>query len=191
MQRSLQISDVGEPPMSVEQAKAYLRVLHSDDDEQIRELILEAYGIVEGRTGRMIRTCSAVLTIDGFPDNSGPIVLPRPPLTDLTHLKYYDTGGTLTTLENVLSHEVFVPGLLAKPIALNDWPDTLARLDAVQITYTCGGSEPEQLRAAVRILLDLAYNDHEPTKASQMERRVDGILHGYTIRDPRLYGITT
>lgn len=191
MQRSLQISEVGEPPMSVEQAKAYLRVLHSDDDDQIRELILEAYGIVEARTGRMIRTCSAVLTMDGFPDNSGQIVLPRPPLTSVTHVKYYNQAGTLTTLASVLAHEVFVPGLLARPIALSDWPETYERLDAVQITYTGGGSEPEQLRAAVRILIDLAYNDHEPTKAAQMERRVDGILHGYTLRDPRLFGITT
>lgn len=191
MQRSLQISDVGEPPMSVDQAKAYLRVLHSDDDEQIRELILEAYGIVEARTGRMIRTCSAVLTMSAFPEKGGQIVLPRPPLTAVESVKYYGTSNTLLTLSNPLIHEVFVPGLLALPIGSNEWPATYKRADAVEIKFSAGGYEPEQLRNAVRILIDLSYNDHEPTKASQMERRADGIMFGYTLRDPRLYGITT
>lgn len=191
MQRSLALSEVGDPPMSLENAKLHLRIYHAEDDDDIIQLLREAYGITEQRTGRMIRTATAVLTMSAFPVDGGQIVLPRPPVTAVTSVQYYDPEGELQGLADCQVALSMFPGLISLPLDSFDWPATAERLDAVRITYTCGGSEPEQLRSAVRLLLDMAYNDMTPAKAAQVEKRIDGLLHGYTLRDPRLYGITT
>ena len=187
--RTLVVASVGDAPMTLEEAKNYLRIYHSEDDDDIPRLVNEAYGIVEARTGRMIRTFTGTLTMDRFPD-AGPIVLPRPPLTAVTAISYYDTANTLQTIAGAQVQTAAVPGLIHLPTTLVDWPATKERLDAVTITFTGGGVEPEQLRAAVRLLLNLSYHDLEPSKAEQVNSRIDGLCHGYTLRDPRLYGIS-
>lgn len=190
MLRSLVISDVGESPMTLAEAKQHLRVYHDDDDADIQQLVTEAYGQAEARTGRMIRSANGLLTMDRFPKNAVPIVLPRPPLASVVEVRYYDGDNQLQTLEDYQVALNNLPGLIVLPIGTLDWPRTRERLDAVQIEFTCGGREIEQIRSAVRLLLDLSYNDMDPTKAMQVEKRIDGLLHGYTLRDPRLYGVT-
>lgn len=187
--RTLVVASVGDSPMTLAEAKKYLRIYHEEDDDEIPQLVNEAYGIVEARTGRMIRTYAGTLTLDRFPD-SGPIVLPRPPLTAVTALSYYDTANALQTISTAQVQTAAVPGLIHLPTTLTSWPATKERLNAVTIAFTGGGSEPEQLRAAVRLLLNASYHDLEPAKAEQVNKRIDGLLHGYTLRDPRLYGIS-
>lgn len=189
--RALTVSDVGDAPMTLELAKKFLSVFHSDKDAVILELIREAYAEVESRTGRQIRTANGTLSLNRFPEKNQPIVLPRPPLVSLTAVKYYDTASTLRTLANCRSQLDAFPGLVFAP-AGEEWPDTQEdKPNAVEVSFVCGGYEPEVLRAAVRCLLDLAYNDMEATKADQVRSRVDSLLHGLTVRDPRLYGIST
>ena len=187
--RTLSMTDIGEAPMTLAEAKRYLRIYHEEDDEDIPRLVNEAYGKVESRTGRMVRTFTGVLTMDSFPVD-GPIVLPRPPLTEVVSVKYYDSSGTLQTLANCQAQTASIPGLVYLPIGLPVWPITAERLDAVQITFTGGGVEPEQLRSAVRWMLNMDYHDMESAKAETTQKRIDGLLHGFTLRDPRLYGIT-
>ena len=190
MRRSLEITELGDPPFLLAAAKLSLRVYHDDDDSEIVELVKEAYGEAEARTGRMVRTCSAIMLMDQFPVDGGPIVLPLPPLTGVTSVQYYDTTNTLQTLNGFQPSTKLVPGLIARPVDLLDWPATKDRIDAVRIAFTAGGAEPEQIRSAVRLLLNLSYNDVEPAKAETLTKRINGLLHGYTLRDPRLAGVT-
>lgn len=187
--RTLSMTDIGDAPMTLKQAKNYLKVYHDEDDEDLPAMINEAYGVIESRTGRMIRTFTATLTMDTFPF-SGPIVLPRPPLTEVVSVQYYDASNTLTTLAGCQAQTAAIPGLIHLPIGMAGWPMTKERLDAVQIEFKGGGVEPEQLRRAARWILNMDYHDMEPAKAETTQKRIDGTLHGFTLRDPRLYGIT-
>lgn len=191
MLRSLTISDVGECPLTLADAKQYLKVYHDDDDTEILQLLAEAYGKAEARTGRQLRTATAVLKLNQFPTDGAPIVLPRPPLVSVASITYFNRANESQSLTGFQLGSALVPGIIALPLGSTRWPDTAERLDAVTVTYSCGGVEPEQIRSAVRLILDLDYNAIEGQRADQINRRIDALLHGYIIRDPRLYGITT
>lgn len=191
MLRSLTISNVGETLLTLAEAKQYLKIYHDDDDSEILQLLAEAYGKAEARTGRQLRTASAVLTLDRFPPNGQPIVLPRPPLVSVESVNYFNAANESQSLTGFQLGSALVPGIIALPTTSTRWPDTKERIDAVTVTYSCGGVEPEQVRSAVRLMLDLDYNAIEGQRADQINRRIDALLHGYIIRDPRLYGVTT
>ncbi len=190
MLRSLKLDDIGEPALTLEAAKSYLRVMHDDDDDQIVSLILEAYGKAEARTGRKLRTATATLILSNFPRDGGMIVLPYPPLVSVTSISYYDTNGTEQTIDDFQQASASIPGVIDTAVDVTSWPATQIRLNAVTIVFECGGYEPEQITSAIKLMLNLDYNEIEEPRASQMGRRIDALLHGYTIRDPRLYGIT-
>ncbi|HQZ68855.1 MAG TPA: hypothetical protein PLY87_27395 [Planctomycetaceae bacterium] len=190
MLRSLTLDNIGEPALTLAAAKSYLRVMHDDDDDDIDALIREAYGKAEARTGRQLRTATATLTLSEFPPNGGLIVLPCPPLAVVTSLSYYDTNGDEQTIEDFQHLSALIPGVIDTAVTMSSWPTTQTRLDAVTIVFECGGIEPEQIVSAIKLMLNLDYNEIEEPRASQMGRRIDALLHGYTIRDPRLYGIT-
>lgn len=191
MRRSLTISNVGEPALTLETAKAYLRVLHSDDDEFLTRLIRMAFDHCEARTGRQFRGASAVLRMSAFPADGGQIVLPRPVVASVESVKYYDTTNTLRTLTGHQVQTDLVPAVIDPPVDDTEWPDTITRIDAVEIAYTCAGDYPERIEAAVLAWLDVFYNDLDPAKEDRLKRRIDNILGGMTLRDPRLYGVTT
>lgn len=177
--------------MTLAQARSTLRIVHQLLDGDISALMLEAYDQAERRTGRMIRTFSGVLTMSAFPEDGGVIVLPRPPLVGVSSITYFDTANVSQTLAG---HQVFaaaMPGYVALPVGLTQWPLTKERNDAVTVTFTGGGVEPESLRAAVRLLLDVSFNDLTPAKQQVVQKRIDDLLFGFTVRDPNLYGITT
>ena len=191
MLRSLTISNVGDCLLTLEDAKQYLKVFHADDDQEIQQLLAEAYGKAEARTGRQLRTATAVLTLNQFPTEGAPIVLPRPPLVSVDSITYFNTANESQTLTGFQLGASLVPGIIGLPLGSTSWPATKERIDAVTITYQCGGAEPEQVRSAIRLILDLDYNAIEGQRADQINRRIDALLHGHTIRDPRLYGVTT
>jgi len=65
-------------PLSLAEAKAFLRVETSDDDDVIGALIAGARIHVEAQTRRALITQSWRLAIDAWPDDGRLIVLPAP-----------------------------------------------------------------------------------------------------------------
>src|SRR5512140_1554378 len=86
-------------PLSLDEAKAFLRVEHSDDDDVIAALIAGSRIHVESQTRRALITQSWRLSSDGWPENGRLQVLPAP-LQALTAARVFDFEG--------LAHDVDV-----------------------------------------------------------------------------------
>lgn len=141
-------------PVDQAEVKKHLRVTDSADDDQIDALIISERQTAENFCNRAFLTQTWKLFLDDFPDVSicnpyGSIWLPRPPLQSVTHVKYYNTSGTLTTLTvntdyMVDNDNAELHGRVYLPYNIS-WPVVQARAKAVEIQFLCGwkGVDPE------------------------------------------------
>ena len=92
--------------------KSFMRVDFSDDDTLIGELVKSSQNVIETYLNRAITTQTLELYLDRLPFysdinypegtftapdmeyNSNFIVLPKPPVTSVTHVKYFDDSDT-------------------------------------------------------------------------------------------------
>ena len=87
-------------PISLEEAKAHLRVSHDDDDAIIQLYIQAARSYIDGEhgfLGRCLVTQTWLLTIDEFPADE--IKIPLPPLQRVIEVAYDDPDGNGTVLD--------------------------------------------------------------------------------------------
>jgi uncharacterized phiE125 gp8 family phage protein len=173
-------------PLTTEEVKAHLRVDISDDDTLINSLTTAAREHVEHLTRRQLMPATWRLSLDSFPGNfqrrgawfretpeGTDILLPRPALTAITHIKYYDASGVLQTLStDVYSAQTDdEPGRVTLKYG-QQWPDTQDVANAVVITYTSGystGSDavtsaaavPKSLKQAILLLVAHWYENRE------------------------------
>src|SRR5262245_43660746 len=110
-------------PISLEQAKAHLRVDHSDDDAIISTYIKAARYAVDGKDGylgRALVTQTWELVIDQFPANE--IKIPLPPLQTVNSVNYdnSDGFGQLVAADQYYVDNVSEPGWIV-PVS-SGWP---------------------------------------------------------------------
>jgi uncharacterized phiE125 gp8 family phage protein len=136
-------------PVSLEEAKAHLNVLHSDDDTLIGLYLDAAISNVDGAEGWLSRALveqSWEYRIDCFPGyHSGwAIDVPLPPMRTLDEIKYLDSQGSEMTLDP--SDVEVIPGGMRKwkitPAFGLSWPATRPGRDAVRIRFTAGYVAP-------------------------------------------------
>src|SRR5690242_15021463 len=87
-------------PVTLVEAKAYLRVEHDDDDDVIAALIAGARVHVEVQTRRALITQSWRIVRDAWPEDGRIAVLPAP-LRALTAARVYRLDGTTQMLDPV------------------------------------------------------------------------------------------
>lgn len=133
--------------VSLEQAKAHLRVEHAQDDSLIEALIDAAIDELDGRNG-ILRRALVTQTWDvrfcGFPGGAK-IELPFPPLQSVTHIKYFDLSDAEQTF-SAAEYDVHKRGMLGyvRLKATSDgWPSTYDRDDAVTVRFVAGYGAPE------------------------------------------------
>ncbi|EAP88807.1 hypothetical protein OA2633_14830 [Oceanicaulis alexandrii HTCC2633] len=154
-------------PVSVEAAKAWLRVSHSEDDALIGDLIESACEHVETRTGLALITQSWRERLEDWPRDrmsaSGLAVqLARAPLVSVEAVRVRAGDGALTDWNSdEYRVETGVPGRLVAilPFAL---PRPEARGGGIEIDFTAGYGEtpdevPAPLRAAILHLVAASY----------------------------------
>jgi uncharacterized phiE125 gp8 family phage protein len=141
-------------PLSLADAKAFLRVEHDDDDALIETLIRGARGAVEARTRRALITQSWRLVLDAWP-RDGRIAAPLAPVRTLTAARVYDSAD----LAHALDVEAFVLDAASGAIGFTPWgPAPPGRgLAGIEIDVVAGYGDtaadvPEPLRQAVRLL---------------------------------------
>jgi len=140
-----------ELPLSLANAKAHLRVDHSDEDELISGLIDAATARIDGYSGILGRALITQTWAVEFPTFSSRLDLPLGPLQSAT-IQYYDSTNVLQTLSASV-YAVLTDGL-GPYVSLKynqQWPQTYTRDDAVKVTWVAGyGATPASVPAAIR-----------------------------------------
>lgn len=191
-------------PVTLDEAKAHCRIDIGDEDTLLRSLIAAATKHCEHLMHRQIMPATWRLTLDRFPvglynDPTSPaieghsIILPRPALVSVTHIKYDDEDGTEQTM-TAADYRVQADESPAR-IALAydaEWPDTRAQVGAVRITYEAGyassalteaqqqAAVPQNIKQAILLLVAQWMENREAqitgTIATTLAFTVDNLL---------------
>jgi uncharacterized phiE125 gp8 family phage protein len=150
-------------PITLVEAKAYLRVDFSDDDTYLTSLIVASRKFCEGYQNRAYITQTWELSFDYWPNYI--IEIPKGNLQTINSIKYTDYTGTTTTLSNT-EYVVSNRSILGRicPTYGKTWPIfTPYPLDAVVINFTCGYTTvPETVKQAMYLLVSHWYENRLP-----------------------------
>jgi len=159
-------------PVSLDEAKDYVRITASDEDTLITSLIRSATRWAEEYTGYRFCTQTWTYHMDTFPyrtsyvfnyagsgDDFEVIKLPYPPLQSVTSVKYYNGSNVLTTLVEDTDYRVDINSKPGRVEPIESWPDTYDRLNAVQIKFVCGYSETDYIDDDVKNAILLRFAD--------------------------------
>jgi len=169
-------------PITTAEAKAFLRVDHSTQDDLIDDLIAAARTRVESDTGRSLITTTWDLTFDQFPDERA-ITLPRLPLASVTHVKSYDEDDAASTFAS----SAYLVDTAQGRISLNDdedWPTDVRSFSGGLVRFVAGygsaSSVPQPLRLAVYQLVTHWYEQADPVAAvDQVSAAYSGHIAAY------------
>jgi uncharacterized phiE125 gp8 family phage protein len=148
-------------PLSLNDAKIFLRVDHDDDDDVISALISAARAHVEAQTRRALITQTWRLARDGWPI-TGQIKVRPAPVQSIATLRTYDHDG------DELSHDpsIFAIDVEAGIIAAPPWslPVPGRSLAGIEIDFVAGfgnaaSAVPAPLLQAIRHLVAHWYDN--------------------------------
>lgn len=145
-----------EEPVSLAEAKAFLRLDDTAEDSLVTTLITAARLHVEGTTARALIAQTWRLVLDGWPAG-GAVTLPVAPLVSLSAVTAYDEAGTAHELGlDQFEFDAATPRLLL-PAGIEGLP-VLRRRQGIEIDYVAGygddaGDVPGDLRQAVLALV--------------------------------------
>jgi len=155
------ITPPAQEPLSLAEAKTYLRVDHTDEDDLIGELIKSARQRVEALTGRALITRRVVEVRDYWPCASQH-ALPVSPVTEAHEIRLIDANG----VAEILPSADWYADLKSDPARLVSlkgiWPRQKRDAGGIEIEFSAGygedpGDAPEPLRQAIRELTAQAY----------------------------------
>ncbi|MCI5049588.1 MAG: head-tail connector protein [Rickettsiales bacterium] len=92
------VTDPSVEPLSVSEAKLFLRIDTSDDDSLIGDFITAARELAEAMTGRSLITQSWRVTYENAAPN--PMPLPQGPILSITSVKTIDESASETTISS-------------------------------------------------------------------------------------------
>ena len=94
----VQISKPAVEPITLPQAKTFLRVDIPDDDELINELIMTAREACESFIHGYLITQTWKVTLDAWPNDQSPVLIPIEPLQSVTSISWTDETGAVTNM---------------------------------------------------------------------------------------------
>ncbi len=163
-------------PVTLAEAKAQVRVDHSDEDGKIEAMIAAATSYLDGRSGvlgRCIVTQTWELTLDAFPAEE--IEIPLGPVQSVPALTYVDLAGATQT---VSSGDYYLD--TASPTAWVmpeiEWPSTMEAANAVTVRFVAGtavADVPPAIKHALLLLVSAWYEDRA---GSGMPPAVDSLI---------------
>ncbi len=157
-----------EQPITLDEAKNFMRVDHNDQNELIATLIKAATEEFETYTRRALVQRTYEYKIDRFPKGKDPIRLPMPPLASVTKIDYVDTSGNVVTWSaaeyRVETGTQKIPARIT-PAWGYTYPNIQAVTEAVLIEYVAGYGDreavPEIAKLAVKYLCQEFFDNPE------------------------------
>ncbi|MBX6426729.1 MAG: phage head-tail connector protein [Variibacter sp.] len=150
-------------PLTLAEAKSYLRVEHDDDDALIAALVAAVRAEVEAKTRRALITQRWRWILDAWP-RDGRIALAPAPVREILAARVYDENGIAQAIDT----QAFVVDTAAAPgvIGFVSWalPAPGRAVAGIEIDVACGYGDaaadvPEPLRQAMRVLLAHRYEN--------------------------------
>jgi uncharacterized phiE125 gp8 family phage protein len=182
-------------PLTLDEAKAHLRVEGTQDDTYIGASLFAVVDGVENYIQRQLMQAVYELQMSCWPICES-IQLPKGPLVSVASVKYDDPNG----IEQILdpsNYEVYsakVPGFIR---FIGEMPPVGDRLDAVRIRYTAGyglggddataqaAAVPELIKAGIKLQLGHLFENRQDeitgTSVSQLHNGSERILHPYRL----------
>lgn len=174
--------------ITIDQAKAHLRVEHGEEDALITSLISAAFRYIENRTGQVFdQRDGLVMIADRLPGGSAGLELQWTPVRAVTEVSYLEPGGTRAVLQPD-AFDIEARGVypLLYPVAESSWPEHRPQRGSVQITVNAGYAEcPDDVAAAALLIIGHLYEHRESvvigTTASELPMGVEMLLAPYVI----------
>lgn len=154
-----------EPLVSLEDAKAHLRVEHDEEDVLLEQYCAAAEQWVEEFTSRAFVTQTWELQLPHWP-SAREIRLPRPPLQAVTWVKWTDDEG----IERTMSPDYYEVDTISEPGLIElvpgaRWPDSTIQIRSVNVRYVAGYGDadavPPAVKQAARFLVGHFYENRE------------------------------
>jgi uncharacterized phiE125 gp8 family phage protein len=186
---TIKVVDATTEPVSVAEAKLYLRIDNDDEDFLVGALITAARQLAEGEMQRTLLSTTLEMRTDSFGEA---LRLEWPRVLGIESLQFLDADGELAILDPadyVLDNANDVTPAYLVPAYGKAWPDTFGEINAVRVRYVAGfGSSPADVPQAIKqwILLHVA-DMHANREASGKEQKALPYLCGL-IQPFKVYG---
>ena len=184
-------TDSSSEPVSLAEAKAHLRVTHTDDDAYITTLITACRQSLEISTRRSLGSAQSYTAYyQRFPTKYYKLVIPKPPYVSFQGLKYYNNLENLTTVstdEYLIEESGEGTAYLAMKDGFSTPTLSMSRVSPVYAEFTAGYTTlPKPLHQAILLLVAHYYDTREPISFGdiphKIARTVDFISEQYKIR---------
>lgn len=162
----VRVTAPAEQPVSLAEAKAHLRVDHSDDDALIDSLLAAAVGHLDGWSGILGRALITQTWRLDMPSFGYPIRLPLAPVQSAT-IAYSDTDNADQAFaEASFALLTDATGPYVALVSGASWPSVYSRGDAVRVTFVAGYGDatavPAAIKAAILLMVGHWY-EHRST----------------------------
>ena len=157
---SLLLAGPAAEPLTLAEAKQFVRIEHDDDDDVITALIAGARIHVEAATRRALMTQSWRVILDCWPASGRLALLPVPLVSvDAVRIRNHDGSAQTIDVASLTIDKAAAPATLAFTAP----PAPVRTVGGIEIDITCGygGAEdvPEPLRQAIRMLVAHWYDN--------------------------------
>ena len=154
-------------PVSLNEAKAHMRVDSADEDMLISGLITSARIYIETSTAQVLLTQNWSYFLDGWPSDNI-VRLPLSPVQSITSVKVYDAGDVAATVSpgDYYTDTISGPARIIMR-AGQAWPVPGRPLNGIEIGFSAGygtldSDVPATLRQAMLLLVAHWYEHREP-----------------------------
>lgn len=145
-------------PVTLAEAKSYLRTVGTHEDGTITALIQAATDLAEGFLGRALEPATWQLNLDTFPGHE--LRLPLGPVASVTSVAYTDRDG----VEQLISgsdYELDTTegfGGWVLPRSGFAWPTGMTTVNGVRVAFEAGLGTPPAVRQALLAMIATGYD---------------------------------
>lgn len=177
------------------EAKLFLRVDHTTENDLIDGMITAAHVWVESYLGRALITETWDFKFTNFPQAGLPLFIPRAPLQSITSITYLDENNASQTWASSNYHTRTLSGHSAgrgwiETTADTDYPATAMEAEyPVIVRAVCGygnaGAVPKGIKSAIYLLLGDLYSQRQETitgaSSSKTQTTIEKLLSPYRL----------
>lgn len=174
-------------PISLTEAKDFLRVLDNDSDALISALIVAVREHAENVTNRQLESATYELYAEDFISK-----LPKNPITSISKIEYMNENGFYQILDSNLYY-LYEDNGIGKIMYLDllnvPFPTTIKEhKEAVKITFTSGYTTvPEAIKQYMKVKISTLFENREQfvigaSISSFGDKFIENLLNPYKIR---------